>query len=568
MKKYIAFFLSLIIFVGIAFSGCSLVEINEAQFWNQTIASVNIDDDTTINVNMEEFYTSYSNYIETYTESYGYTQSKAVDAILQGVINRKVLVYYIKNEPAKLVGASDVSALTLNQNDYNDVWEEVFDYVDEQLVDYISDVETDWDITISNESDDEDEDNSDYIKDEYSPTYKVVNGQLVKIIEETSTYIEDAVVNPYKSYFWFSSDSSSTGYTTTGSVKTKLTTYSNGIKEEALSRWIKDLKSAESYKNYSDNTYWDVFNRELERVYQIQLDNAYVQKLEDWFDDKSTYTVDEVVNYYKYQIESQMETYADSSNLYEVFNTAMKSDATSIYYYPTNSWFYVSHVLIGYSDEQLALIEEWETELTQGYISQAVYDSNVSIIQSQIVGEARDSEGNLTGETKSASSILIEIEDALAQVGNDTVARAKIFDEFNYKYSTDTAFFNLDFDYAIPADSDYDSMVTEFADESRVLRSEGLTSISELVYTEYGAHIIMYTGETSNLVNNINSVTINNLASKTLKLSSDKTYLDLVIGKLTEKEYSTYQAQRVNELKSDATIKIYKSKISAFYNAE
>lgn len=66
-------------------------------------------------------------------------------------------------------------------------------------------------------------------------------------------------------------------------------------------------------------------------------------------------------------------------------------------------------------------------------------------------------------------------------------------------------------------------MVDEFATASRDLQKTGqVGTYSRLVYTQYGAHIIMYTGAPSNANDNIDATTIQDLENAKLKSSSTK----------------------------------------------
>ena len=187
-------------------------------------------------------------------------------------------------------------------------------------------------------------------------------------------------------------------------------------------------------------------------------------------------------------------------------------------------------------------------------------------MKSQITGQARDSEGKLVGENKSAVAIYNEINSELNALGNEADLRIKKFDELLYKYSTDEGTFNAQTDYAIPLDSTYDTMVAEFANESRKLYNAGVVgAISGIVMSEFGAHIIIYTGTPKNIVDDINTLTINDLLNAKLKASNEKTMFDVACEGTSKSDFATYQSNLVSVLRDGKTIKFYQSRYEDIY---
>lgn len=534
------------------FSGCTLVTKNQAKYLNQTVAQVELDDENKIEISMEEFLIYYSNYASTYIQN-GSTTKEATEQILDLLVNRKLLVNYLKS----------IDGNELTTTEINECWTEVYEYIYEKLDSYEDAIYSDWGWEAEQEQTSSNATNAFIGRTDYEHSYVVKNDALVKVEKEESQVVDTVVnPNPFKSYFWQESEKDVVGFTSAGAVKTKLTEYSNGLREEEMKRFVKDLKSGESYKTFDDNTSMAVFERELNRVYEIQADNKYIEKYETTFTDSYVISESQVLDLYKSTVKAQKELYYNDIDAY---NNAMKSDATSIYYHPTQGWFYVSHLLIGYTDEQKAKISEWETQVKKGIITEAEKDANIETLRAQLSATARDSEGNNTTVVKSANAVLEEVDSTLAVYGSDANARINAFTNLIYKYTTESSFLSRDYDYAIPLDEEYDSMVEEFATASRELQATGqVGSYSRLVYTEYGAHIIMYTGMPTNVNNNIDSTTIQDLANVLLKSSSSKNMLDLFISKVTTSDYNVQQAKLIDQLRDGKKITIYKSRLGDY----
>jgi len=569
MKKILFVTLAVLVFVCSMFSGCTLIETNIAKDMDTVVATVKVDDKNTIEIKKQELLNYYYNYYETYISNYGYTEKQTVEACLDMIINQELLVNKIKED----------EDFALTQNEKNDIMLQVFDYVEEKISGYIEEIKNDWGIEDSESEQTQSEEKTYATKETFKPTFEYVYDYStpsdlssektwqIKYVQENKTNIQNPELsNIYNSYFWMESESEEVGFVSAGALKSKITQYSDGLREEAMKRFVKELKIAEEYRNYKKNSSYDIFMREYNRVYQIYEDNKYIEKLEDWFNKQFVLSTENVLNYMKYQMQSQKELYDDKNGIYKAYNEAMKSDASKVYYHPTNGWFNVSHILIGYDDDQKAQIDKWEEQLKNGIITQKEYDANIESMKSQVMGQARDSEGELIGEKKSAVAIYNEIKSALNALGTNSEERIKKFDEFVYKYSTDEGTFNAQTDYVIPLDSTYDTMVESFATESRNLYKNGVVgAMSGIVMSEYGAHIIIYTGTPKNVVNDINTLTINDLLNHKLKVSNEKTMFDVACEGASKSDFATYQSNLVTVLRDGKTIKLYKSRYEDIY---
>lgn len=552
MNKLNYLIVAVLVFTLTVFSGCTLVTDNQTKYMSQTVAQVKLDDKNTLTVSMEEFLIYYSNYASSYVQN-GSTTKEATEKVLDMIINRKLIVNHLKG----------IEGNALTTAEINDCWTAVYDYVYEKMDSYKDAIYSDWGLKAEDEEETKEESSSFVGRSEYEHDYIVKNGELVKVEKDDESRVDTVInPNPFKSYFWQAGEENIKGFTSVGAIKSKLSEYSDGLQEEEMKRFVKDLKTSESYKKYNDNTSWAILERELKRVYDIQVDNKYIEKYQNTFEKAYTVSAEQVLATYKATMKGQKELYGNDITAY---NNAMKSDATSVYYHPTQGWFYVSHLLISYNDEQKAQITEWENQVKKGIITEEEKDANIETLRTALTATARDSEGKDTKVVKSAEAVLAEVDSTLAVYGSDTNARINAFTDLIYKYTGESSFLSRDYDYAIPLDKQYDSMVDEFATASRDLQKTGqVGTYSRLVYTQYGAHIIMYTGAPSNANDNIDATTIQDLENAKLKSSSTKNMLDLFISKVTKSDYNVQQEKLIDQLRDGKQITIYKTRLGNY----
>ena len=191
-------------------------------------------------------------------------------------------------------------------------------------------------------------------------------------------------------------------------------------------------------------------------------------------------------------------------------------------------------------------------------------------VNSQIAGYARNESGEETGEPVLASNILVEIQNALSAYGTSEddltiLEKSQKFNEFIYKYNQDDGMMNAETPYVVNLDTEVqDKMVKPFADASRELYTVGKGSLSELVFTEYGVHIIFYSKPAENIIayNDLLTITPEVLYRTPISLAGDKSVYDKMYETVTKRSYQNYQDGVINELKSEVEITLYKSNYS------
>ena len=95
MKKRILTIVSLLMTLIMSmacFSGCNMVVLDSDKDIEQTVATVSIADGVEDKILKRDLIMSYLNYGSTYIQSYGYTQEKTVELLLDSLINNRILI--------------------------------------------------------------------------------------------------------------------------------------------------------------------------------------------------------------------------------------------------------------------------------------------------------------------------------------------------------------------------------------------------------------------------------------------------------------------------------------------
>ena len=257
-------------------------------------------------------------------------------------------------------------------------------------------------------------------------------------------------------------------------------------------------------------------------------------------------------------------------------STLIASGLADVYYIPqdvANNLYTVSHILIGFTDEQKAEITRIQTEATKNPNYNAKNELN------KIYAET-------TSNGVSAYDILIELQTALSKA--DSLAQKQTtFREFINKYNSDPGMQNLDqlnsstgkpqYEYLMSSDAEKSQMVEAFTNASVELFEQGKKgAISDLVWTDYGAHIIMYTRDVADFiftgVAGMENDSIELLRSNygdtlfaTLTSYGNRTCFDTLVDSYFNRNYSNYRTGILNDYKHNHQITIVSSELKNFF---
>jgi hypothetical protein len=541
VKKLFSILLLLLFASASVLSGCDLVTLNEYKYYNTVVMEIGETE-----ITKETLIQRFNNIGAQYVED-GYSFAQAMQITIDSMINRELILMHAKEELGELT-----------QNQKNDVWQEVYDSVNERLQEFEGQIKAEWNVVYLN-VEEEEEEKSYPTFSPYEKKVTMVEGEFVRV-EQDEEQTEEPIGNFVRENFDGNIDWVATGKT-----------YAE-LQQEAWKRYMRNLKNSESWKQLSvvDE---EVFDRELNRLYEIFEGNKYVALLEENFNNNLAIDNNAITQKYIELVQDSFAKYAFVDELgnvseaaMEAYHIAMGSDAKSVYYHPNsgNEYIYISHILIKYTDEQTAQIADIEARREQNEIDDVQMELELQAVYNQIAGFARDEDGKEVGEAILASDIKNEIETALL-AGNTPEEKAQIFNNYIYKYNQDDGMFNAEEPYVVNLDTEVeDKMVAPFANASRALYQEGEGSMSDLVLSDFGYHIIFYSKPVENLVSyeNLMNITPELLYESTISLAGDKSMYDKMYDTVNKRSYSNYQTGLINQMRSEVQVTLYESRYS------
>ena len=541
MKKFITYIFSLLFCVTM-FAGCSLIQLNPTKYYSQTIAQIVYDKNNKVNFAMKDLLEAYNNY--GYQLQQNDSTLSSEDALKQTaelMVKRYMLVKEIKNQIGELT-----------QGEKNVLMRETYEHINTTLASLEDEIRVEWDRVVN--EDDKDEDSSteegptEY--QEYKPTVERV-------------YYEEEVngVTKYKSKLVrVEEEKEPEDESDPGKFVQNIT--DADVSAEAWKRYMKTLQKNNEKLGIklSDEK---AFEKEINRIYGVLEENKYISKYQEHLTKNLEIDSKSVVESYKQKYKRDYELYSNNESAY---HTAMANDASTVYYNPSgNEYVYVTHVLLGFSDETLAKIKNLEKLYQSNSIEKSVYEAKLKQLQNieTTMIDYYDEKGNK--KQISAQLAYEEILNNVSKYDKDVnfELRAKEFNKYIYKYNTDQGILNRDFAYVVNLDTNVeDQMVKEFADEARRLqKEEGVGAMSEPILTEYGYHIILNLGPVTNVVeyNNIDNLTWEALYNVKTQPSSEKTLFHVEYDALNsdETKVNAILTSLVNDLAAQVEVVNY-----------
>ncbi len=526
-------------------SGCDLFPRNMSAYLNKSVCTITYENGDVEDITTKEYINAFNSYGYSLVQN-GSEYEDAANQTIEVLVNRYVLLHY----------ATTNNLVTVDQDDEKEILDDVYTSLESNLDTYIDEVRNDWDITAPGTPDSDSDDK----KVVYTP------------------YVQKAEVD-YETYriklLDTKDEPQTTNFQNLDAVLEKFTsdameddkTQNTLVRKEAYRRFISALKANEEGLGLStDNA--SVLKRYTEDIYKTTRENFIITGLEDYYktdDGYSTITVKQVLNRYKaLMLQSKFSYEANAEN----YDKAMLESFDDVYYVVDDNYFFVSNLLVMFDDEvvgpdgltQKGRYDNLETEYNNGYITYGEYQRRAAQLAYQVVAKERDSEGNIIeGKTISIETMLLNLQEELALQTTDE-GKAKVFNDYLYRYGEDTGVENADYPYVIGTQTS--QMVESFTDASRKLNDEGVFgAISGIVPSEYGAHIIIYLGKVENLFT-ISDVSTFNLVDKDIekltetKLSplNNKTVFDKIFEQLSEDNYSIFENMNLNVLKNKCKI--------------
>ena len=533
--------------VPFSLCACDLADLtaferNNAAYYNQVVATVKQDNKNVIDaLTLQDLVTALNSYgIQNYAEN-GKVTEETIKQTLDMEIQRRLLIKESK----------DLFEETLTNAEKNVIFQKTYDDLNSNLASYEKEIREEKGYPAVSIAEAEEESESEFVKKDYTAKAFVINDEIVLNQDaidlgyegDPNANLIGDEENLYESFMQHRNIST------------------QEVSDLALARYIKNLKQSEEGRRLS-TVDKEVFTREIERIYKIELNNFYITKLQTEYYKHNLITKEDLLNYYKSLVKASYDKYAVNI---EDYYSDMQNDASTVYYNPNGEFKFVSHILIKYTDEQTAQISQWEKDLKSGRISQEDYDANMAYIKTQISTQARDTDGNSYGNYKTVNDILNEVNSNLNNT-NTLTEKAEKFNNLIYKYNADPGIMNKDYNYVVGLT--HSSMVDEFNTTCRELYEQEKGSVG-VAYTTYGAHIIMYVDDVENVINynNLENITLTRLNNVRLQLGEEKTLFNKLYDELYDSivstRYNNFQINKIAELKENLNINykqnVYKS---------
>ena len=515
MKKLSAIIICLLMIMTCSLAGCATFSIDKVKYYNEVLAKVG---DT--NITRFEVLNAYNSYGNSYyVQQMGKSESEAIEETLDLLTDRETLYQYALTD-AKFKPTT---------RQINEIADEMFTSLDEQMAEYVSTAKSILNIKSTNAEEDKKEDEKTYpYKDYvYSPRAKLVP-QTTYYTSAEKTTVSSTKTNYFTTTYSISYDTpeekdydiiltesflaSSTKDEIVGALKTEYLKrfhedlvdsekVENGlaIENTALDLLAKDLMNYEKYLLNSDGKHYnkvrnDLIYRYFERNYESQIKSQYLENVRINYLENETLSIDLMMDKFDSLISSSYNKYKNRHSVYKDKMKNIGTDADSVLYHPTTSdgtqFGYFIHTLINFSETQ-------KTDIKNLDKNDVNYDSDYrNIVINQTSVDYRDSDGKVAG--KADLETIVEEYQRICAIP-DYNDRLNAFIQFMFTYTGDTATLSSGMPYVVGTNG-FSGMVEEFTDESIALMEKGVGSMSEvnlgnldsLCITTYGIHFVFY----------------------------------------------------------------------------
>ena len=539
-----------VICLSMVLSGCNLFALDSGAYYNQTVAAIEYEDKT-IKITKEELAQAYSRHGESLSSN-GYSQTDAIEYLVNYLINQKVLI----NQTNELI---EDGVIEFTNNHKNDIWNDAYKNVISLLADYETKIYESLNLEQPSELEEEKEKTT---FERFNPVSEIIklNGEyVVRVLDNNDNSQQTLVYDSNEDVI----------DTIIEAVDERIG--NNAYLKEAKQQYLNELVAkAKAFKQASDEE--TVWYNEVERIYNYAKDNNYISLYEQHLVNNgngvSPISVNDVFKYLENQIAASYNYY--SLDLAKYKDEILESRENIHYFFTDKTigeFFYVSHILVKFSDEQTADLKELEEQFKNGaFATQEDYNNARQFIIDQTVVKSYGEEvKNFT-----VQNLYNELTDALE--GKSKEQKAQIFNEYLYEYNEDEGILSGDYNYIVGTESS--KMVESFTEAARELYNNGngeFGDLSGMVESEYGIHILFYVKPLENMFNitNINTFSLTNVSETELEENiniitntylselNSKTVFDIVYEKLKADKLSLMETLDLNLLKENLKITKY-----------
>ena len=577
-KKLIGFLMCFMLVCMSLLAGCSIVEADYDKYYSQVVSVVVSKENENIKaeITKRDLINAYQSYGYSYEQYYGKTRSEAIDMTLELLQGRKVTLLTAEDE----FGISEEGRYGLSEKEQTYLYQQVVDSLNSNLNVYYDDI-----VGTSDE-----EENEDIKFEGYTKTAKLVSNNGQYAIEKLATSEDPLASFTYQSAKnYFDSDD----YALIYSNFRDFVLSANQDYKDALKEYTRQLKISE-YGLGLPQDMPSLFDREIKRLYTVAYENYLLQKYSysnSNLNEISSVSVSDILNRYSSLVRSSYTQYVIEQD--ESYDDNMQKSINDIYYYRTDSdatkFFTVANILFMFDEDQQAKYKALTASNTNdGGMGNAEYQQKLDKLYASIKPVVRvyNEELDIYEEVesdKTVADVCKEIYQALynAQINGSVNEIGDVINDFIYKYNEDTGMFNAQSNYVIGIDSEgevvsnfvesfntawvelYDGGKGKFGDS--VLTGNSNDFAEGLVRSEYGLHLIIYTGACENLFDSLSvsdEQAIEKLSNTRINPLLDKTYFDVLYDEIYQDNYSNYESINLEYLKENYNITIYKGRYS------
>lgn len=550
-------------------AGCSLVERDYNRYYSQAVAVVeHKENGKTAQVTKRELIEGYQSYGYMYEQSYGYTREESLSLTLSMLENRKITL--LEAEEKFDVSENGKNGLTSEEQTY--LYDQVVDALSSNLDVYYNEVTG----TTSSEEESEDITFEGYDK---TAVLEFQNGQYV--IRKTQT-TED----PLADYKFDSSNPKS--FFDSEDYKAIYENFRENILgadedyQKAFLEYARALRLSEYGQNLSTDTP-SLFDREIQRLYNLSYENYMITKYSYSnrnSSDVSSITTSDILNMYSSKVRADYTEYVLEGD--SGYDEDMQNSLNEMYYIRQDSdatkFFTVANVLFKFTDEQQ---EEYDAIMAlstdDGGLTSDQINQRLDRLYAQITPVVRTYNENtdIYEEVENHSYTISDIYNIMSSALSSAKATGNVnyigdtINDFIYQYNEDTGMFNATNNYVIGIDSEGEvvsSFVDSFNEAAVALYDNGngqIGDISGFVRSEYGIHVLIYTGACENLFDSINvsdQEALEKLYDTRVNILVDKTYFDVIYDEIYVDNYTYFENNHMRYLRQEYTITEYQGR--------
>lgn len=582
-KKILTMVMALIMCMSV-FTGCSLVERNDKNYFNAVVATVTYTDGDKDEITKRELITAYNSYGYNYVDNYNYTQKQAVDLTLETIINKKITIKSVE----KNFEEANEQLLIGSETTY--LWDKTYESLYSNLKSYLKE-------EISESEEEELTPDASVFSDYQSQAYLDANLVVRKKTPATTirnTYEERAKDGIVYDLEYKNSDNK---YVFKELLYNKLYDIIGDGKDSnskswkyAFNKYISAIKENYPYMDFAEDE--DCFYFEIDRVYNILKENYLVEKYEVIYNTQAQQDVDianvtasDILKYYSAKVRADYTKYEvekDSS-----YSSSMLSDIANMDYVLNNGskYFYVAPIKIALTSQQENELASLKTQLEAGDITQSRYNTLFEELYKKVNATVRNSEtGEKTSQTVSPSDLLKNIVSDISnyrydenenEAFNQNIERlkAEAYRKYFYLYNDEDTLKGKDYNAVFGVDSTNNVLASDtygtnedICNAILALYNNGdarVGDVSNLVQTDTGYYIFFFAGFIENPLNvidkNFDATNLENikvLASKRLNVFSSKTIFDVIYESLANENFSVFENMNIDYLRSTLTTKI------------